>query len=219
MGKRTPEYRSCRRGIRSIATVWNRIQAKIRTGEDLKLAAISLKLLFAHYEEIRLTAANEKTILSPASRIADDEISPEAVNHMRRLMELHGAIVSQDDVRGMILVSRERKENGVRKIRESGLVRCHKEAVAFLNRRATQLSPAVSHAGHRMLWAAANPQITREECDQMQAVIDAMVLTAAMNGLACAVGCAPCCAIAAGIYLTAALLQTEKNAACADIAT
>lgn len=51
----------------------------------------------------------------------------------------------------------------------------------------------------------------------MQAVIDAIVIAAAANALGCVLGCVPCCAIAAAMYLTAALLQLEKDAACAGL--
>lgn len=178
---------------------------------------MAAKLLFAHLDEIGATGSNERKMLAPSSTVLEFELSADAIINFRSIMVQEGAIVSNDDVRKMCTIARDRREAGLGKIRQIGLAGTQREVVAFLNRRATALQSTLSKARLRTVRFATGSQASAEECAQMQLVIDATLVSASMNAAGCLLLCAPCCGIAAGLYILAAVLQLEKDAACSGL--
>lgn len=193
---------------------WGKRRVSSLTTEDLRAVTVSAKILFSHLDEIGWTAATEKDILSDPSRVLNYEPTKELVLLMKRTLETQGAIVSTKDVEGLFHLSIEGKERGLKRIREGGLRASQRDALAFLHRQIVRSRSSQTVAYRRV---ALQDVPLAAQCEQMQAVIDATFLSAALNGLACAILCVPCCGIAAGLGVLGALLQSEKNTACSGL--
>lgn len=200
--------------LSELARIYNKSQVIALQAADLRVLATTSKFLFAHFDEIGLTASVQEEVLRYPNQIMAFEPTQEMVNQVRGVLEQHGTIISHESTKKLLSLKIESKQRGLRRISEAGLANVQRDCIRWLHRLTFASADAEASKNIRMI---ALPQTTPEECAQFQATIDAIKVSSAANGVGCALGCVPCCGIAASLLLLAESLQSIKNAMCSEV--
>lgn len=169
---------------------------------DAEVAVYAARMMQDHFNEIGLSAATDHELRRHRQRLLDFTPNDEVVQVMATEITRRGLVVFPDQVREMLSIPQERKIEAVDKLMAEGFAAAGAEAVDRAHRLAEHLEPGYVGFG------ADDP------CTELRIILDTMYFLASLYGVACVLGCAPCCIIAAAILLEARLIQLLMDQFC-----
>lgn len=171
------------------------------TASEVEDAATSLQILWDHFQEIGLNAALEKELLSNQDLFMDTHLNDAQVESYRSQLALQGVHVTADQIRSVIDLGPQERQNFLSMVQRVGLYRTEMALVVQLREKAQELragtvaGPVASHGSRH---AAHLVRVITPVCGSC------FILSAIGLATLCGVT-APACGAALGTCLTCAL--------------
>jgi len=181
--------------------------------DDLRVAASSARLLFAHYDEIGLTVALQRQLEECKNNPSAQFVTLDQERTFRDMLTRRAIRLSEAEVHKMFSMPPDRKDRALEKALQIGLQQIHAAAVSALDRRAASMRP-ISGTRWEKRGSLFRVAFTDSDCEEFQLIIDTIGIVAGLNGIGCLVGCVACCGIAAGAVLIMELLQYVHDLLC-----
>lgn len=200
----------------------NKIKAKDVKAQDARSAAVSLRIMFNHFDEIGLNKSNEKRMRERREALIDSKPSDELVNSLSTRLEEVGLLMTPDEIRDRFTKpSSSDRAASIDLINEKGLRSVQEKYLEMLDRFADRLSrdESKSSAQTKLLTVKSHSNIFEDAdfCSFIRGVNHGLLAAVAASEWCCLFGVPPCCAAAVGFFAAYVLGDIIYDTVCGEI--
>jgi hypothetical protein len=195
----------------------NNLLAGYLFAADVLVAASSAKILFSHFEETGINASTERKMREGRLELLDFLPSYDLLEQIYSYLVQWGCNLSRERIAMMFSLSRERQIAALDFINTNGIWSLQRDYVDYLRWFGTKLQAQAKDRMNKQYLQIAlvqDPPYSERTCADLQVIEEGLWVDAALWGAGCAVGCTPCCGIAAAIAVLAGyihLLRISKG--------
>jgi len=185
------------------ANAFNRAKAGQLRAQDLRAMADVGTVLFAHFDEIGLTAATQTSLHNNQDQIIGSTLSSDDIAKIRARLGERGIVVSEDDVSRVFSLTPADKQKAFSKLDELGLGGVQGEALNFLKLATTRLE----QKGGTSSPSRYVPVQAATTCGAFLDVLDVVAIDALLFFGGCLLACLVCCGIAEALFTFTIVLE------------